>query len=242
VFRRKRCTAIASQAECQPRRSAWRDELLSRFPRTAAGRHTVKICRAEACQSMGGDAVAEHAKGLQGRLRHETAPDGSVTLEAVYCLGLCACAPAAMVDGKVIGRSTRRVSTNLPRRYGHDGHDLCSRRFRCAGARRRRGCEGDCRRGGSMARRSEIVRNGSRGMYWLEPMVEVATGKGRVAYGPVTASDVASLFEADFLSGGGASSVTRQSGRAAVPEEPDAADLCALRHRRSAVAGGLRGA
>ena len=47
-----------------------------------------------------------------------------------------------------------------------------------------------------------IVRNGTRGMVWLEPLVEVATDKGRVAYGPVAASDVASLFDAGFLSGG----------------------------------------
>ena len=48
----------------------------------------------------------------------------------------------------------------------------------------------------------QIVRNGSRGLFWLEPMVEVETAEGRVAYGPVEASDVASLFKADFLSGG----------------------------------------
>jgi len=48
----------------------------------------------------------------------------------------------------------------------------------------------------------QIIRNGSRGMLWLEPMVEVETDKGRVAYGPVEADDVAALFEADFLSGG----------------------------------------
>ncbi|MET0942883.1 MAG: NADH-quinone oxidoreductase subunit NuoF [Mesorhizobium sp.] len=49
---------------------------------------------------------------------------------------------------------------------------------------------------------AKVVRNGSRGLYWLEPMVEVATGAGRIAYGPVTARDVASLFDADFLNGG----------------------------------------
>ena len=48
----------------------------------------------------------------------------------------------------------------------------------------------------------EIIRNGSRGMMWLEPMVEVATEKGRVAYGPVTVKDVAELFDADFHNGG----------------------------------------
>ena len=47
-----------------------------------------------------------------------------------------------------------------------------------------------------------VVRNGSRGLYWLEPMVEVETSEGRVAYGPIEATDVAGLFEADFLHAG----------------------------------------
>src|SRR5579859_5398365 len=47
-----------------------------------------------------------------------------------------------------------------------------------------------------------IVRNGSRGLYWLEPMVEVETSAGRVAYGPVQPADVMGLFDADFLHGG----------------------------------------
>ncbi len=49
---------------------------------------------------------------------------------------------------------------------------------------------------------ARIVRNGSRGLYWLEPMVEVRTNQGRVAYGPVKPSDVKSLFDAGFLQGG----------------------------------------
>lgn len=69
-----------------------------------AGRHVLKVCRAEACQSMGGDAIAARIQQLLGIGFHETTKDGSVTLEAVYCLGLCACAPAAMLDGEVIGR------------------------------------------------------------------------------------------------------------------------------------------
>ena len=69
-----------------------------------AGRHVLKVCRAEACQSMGGDAIAARIQQLLGIGFHETTKDGSVTLEAVYCLGLCACAPAAMLDGQVIGR------------------------------------------------------------------------------------------------------------------------------------------
>lgn len=69
-----------------------------------AGRHVLKLCRAEACQSMGGDNVAEHIKRLLGIDFHQTTLDGSVTLEPVYCLGLCACAPAAMLDGELHGR------------------------------------------------------------------------------------------------------------------------------------------
>lgn len=69
-----------------------------------AGRHVLKLCRAEACQSMGGDALAERACQLLGVDFHQTTPDGAVTLEPVYCLGLCATAPAAMLDGDVFGR------------------------------------------------------------------------------------------------------------------------------------------
>jgi formate dehydrogenase subunit gamma len=74
------------------------------FREEPAGRHVLKLCRAEACQSMGGDRVAEHARTVLGIDWKETAADGAVTLEPVYCLGLCACAPAAMLDGRVIGR------------------------------------------------------------------------------------------------------------------------------------------
>lgn len=69
-----------------------------------AGRHVLKMCSAEACQSMGGARLAEMVKRGLGIGFHETAKDGSVTLEPVYCLGLCACAPAAMLDGRVVGR------------------------------------------------------------------------------------------------------------------------------------------
>lgn len=74
------------------------------FRRAAAGRHVVKMCRAEACQSMGGGALAALA---EDRLRvrfGQTRGDGRVTLEPVYCLGLCATAPSAMVDDRLVGR------------------------------------------------------------------------------------------------------------------------------------------
>ncbi len=73
------------------------------FREEPAGRHVVKLCRAEACQAMGGDAVADHARARMGVDWHGTTA-GGVTLEPVFCLGLCACAPAALVDGRVVGR------------------------------------------------------------------------------------------------------------------------------------------
>jgi formate dehydrogenase subunit gamma len=73
------------------------------FRQTPAGRHVVKLCRAEACQAVGADAVAEHAQARLGVGWHETSRHG-VTLEPVFCLGLCACGPAALVDGQVVGR------------------------------------------------------------------------------------------------------------------------------------------
>ena len=74
------------------------------FRENPAGQHVLKLCRAEACKSVGADRVAAHAQKALGIEWHETTRDGKVTLEPVFCLGLCACAPAAMVDGKIIGR------------------------------------------------------------------------------------------------------------------------------------------
>ena len=74
------------------------------FRREPAGRHIVKLCRAEACQAAGGDALAARAEARLGVAMGTTTPDGSVTLEPVYCLGLCATAPSAMIDGRVVGR------------------------------------------------------------------------------------------------------------------------------------------
>ena len=72
--------------------------------REPPGRHVIRLCRAEACQAAGGDALAARAEAWLGIPLGTTAPDGGVTLEPVYCLGLCTTAPAAMVDGRVVGR------------------------------------------------------------------------------------------------------------------------------------------
>ncbi|MEP7245490.1 MAG: formate dehydrogenase subunit gamma [Gammaproteobacteria bacterium] len=74
------------------------------FRHDAPGRHTLRICQAESCQSMGSDALTAHVKKRLGIDFHETTPDGVYTLEPVYCLGNCACSPALMRNEEVCGR------------------------------------------------------------------------------------------------------------------------------------------
>ena len=69
-----------------------------------AGRHVLKLCVAESCQARGATALAERARTHLGVSFGETSRDGSVTLDEVYCLGLCSVSPSAMLDGKVVGR------------------------------------------------------------------------------------------------------------------------------------------
>lgn len=84
------------------------------FRRTPGGRTTLRLCRAEACQAIGARTLEAHVRRRLGLSPGETSADGAVTLEAVYCLGLCACAPAAMIDGEVHGRlSTERLDELL---------------------------------------------------------------------------------------------------------------------------------
>ena len=74
------------------------------FRRHPPGRHILRLCRAEACQSMGGDAIADQLRHDLAIDWHATTTDGTLTLEPVFCLGLCATAPAAMLDGTPLGR------------------------------------------------------------------------------------------------------------------------------------------
>src|ERR1700743_226446 len=74
------------------------------FRKQPAGRHVLKLCRAEACQAAGGDALAARAEAKLGVAIGNTTAGERVTLEPIYCLGLCATAPSAMLDGRVVGR------------------------------------------------------------------------------------------------------------------------------------------
>ena len=74
------------------------------FRKKRAGRHVLKLCRAEACQAAGGDRLAARAEAKLGIALGDTTADDRVTFEPIYCLGLCATAPSAILDGRVVGR------------------------------------------------------------------------------------------------------------------------------------------
>jgi len=84
------------------------------FRHAPAGRTVLKLCRAEACQSSGADRVAAHASARLGISWHETTADGAITLEPVFCLGLCAAAPCGMVNDRSVARlDTARLDAIL---------------------------------------------------------------------------------------------------------------------------------
>ena len=76
------------------------------FRRAASAQHQIQLCRAEACQAVGSEALAAHAEKSLDVATGEKTADNKIGLSAVYCLGNCALGPAAMIDGKLIGRVT----------------------------------------------------------------------------------------------------------------------------------------
>ena len=83
------------------------------FRHQPAGRHHLRFCRAEACQSMGCDRLIEHVESRLGVKLGETTGDGMFTMEPVYCLGNCALSPALMLDGRPYGRVSPEVADFL---------------------------------------------------------------------------------------------------------------------------------
>jgi len=88
------------------------------FREHAAGRYVVQLCRAEACQSMNARALEEFVRGKLRLNFGDTTPDGRITLESVYCLGNCACAPAMMVNGELHGRVTPERAAEIVKEWG----------------------------------------------------------------------------------------------------------------------------
>jgi len=74
------------------------------FRQSPPGQHIVQLCRAESCQAMQAEQLAEHVQRRLDIGFHQTSADGRFSLEPVYCLGNCACSPAMMIDGHLYGR------------------------------------------------------------------------------------------------------------------------------------------
>ncbi len=197
------------------------------FREQPAGATLVQICRAEACQSRGADALLAHAEQALGCKAHATTEDGRITREPVYCLGLCAQSPAMLVnEDEVYAHMTTAKFDALavtwlkpefeekqavaPMQKAQSaiktGVDGAVRVYvpRDAAALAvgadevALAIERECAARGLSI---ELVRNGSRGLLWLETLVEVETAAGRVAYGPVAVADVAGLIEDGMLQG-----------------------------------------
>jgi formate dehydrogenase subunit gamma len=92
------------------------------FRSAAPGRHVIQVCRAEACQAMGGEALLAHAERTLGCATHgghgATSSDGRYTLNPVYCLGLCASSPAVTIDDRLHARMTPAKFDELVRTCG----------------------------------------------------------------------------------------------------------------------------
>jgi formate dehydrogenase iron-sulfur subunit len=203
------------------------------FRRRPPGRHIVQLCQAEACRSRGAEGLLAQARQRLDCEPHGCSADGLFSLEPVYCLGQCANAPAALIDGRLAARLTAQRLDELlaevravpqpkvgaptsPRRAGEDRRPR-SDRPSAAGAAIMVYVPRDstalavgadeiaaaiAAQAAARGIAIDLVRNGSRGLFWLEPLVEVATPAGRAGYGPLSVSEVPSLFEADFLAGG----------------------------------------
>ncbi|HEV2365498.1 MAG TPA: formate dehydrogenase subunit gamma [Caulobacteraceae bacterium] len=192
------------------------------FRREPPGRHVLRLCRAEACQARGGREVEAQAKAALGLDFGDTSADGAITLEAAYCLGLCASGPAAMFDGRPMAgltgdrleqliASSRDATNPLSSPSGGSpagGRDGGLTRVfvpkdaaaRAVGADEVAAALEEAAR--TAGRPIEIVRTGSRGLFRLETLVEVETPEGRIGYGPVRPEDVPGLIEAGMLDGG----------------------------------------
>ncbi len=90
------------------------------FRDTPAGKHTIHLCRAESCQSMGAKQLEAHVKTSLGIDYHETTADGQFSLEPVYCLGNCACSPAMQIGEEIYGRVSAESFDDIINDLGAD--------------------------------------------------------------------------------------------------------------------------
>jgi formate dehydrogenase iron-sulfur subunit len=162
----------------------------------------VHVCRAEACQARGGRDVWERAQ--------EKGAGKAVEIEEVFCLGHCALGPAVAVDGNLHGGVTTKtidtiIGNAIARKPAVASIDSCGSGVTVYVPRDAASRAAGADEVASLLAAVDgvrLVRNGSWGMMWLEPMIEVVVDGTRIAYGPVQASDVPKLLKAGLLTGG----------------------------------------
>jgi formate dehydrogenase iron-sulfur subunit len=176
----------------------------------------VQVCRAEACQARGAVGVFAAARAL--------AATAAVEVEEVFCLGNCSLGPSVAVGGRLHGRvDATAIEAIIGNAIEHHGQpaEIASHTesmhiepmhtesvaeatvvYVPGDAAARSAGSDDVALALADVPGVRVVRNGSRGMLWLEPMIEVPTPEGRVAYGPIGATDVPGLIEAGLLVGG----------------------------------------
>lgn len=191
----------------------------------------LELCRGEACQAAGGETLVRQAERRLADAGGREASCAVARLRAVYCLGLCATAPAARLDGMLHARltaerldallasptrapapsaspptplgsiaSSPRPADASPRCAGGARHGAARIFVASDSAARAVGADAVAdaidRQAGACGLAVELVRTSSRGLFWLEPLVEVETASGRIGFGPVSPADVPSLLEA----------------------------------------------
>jgi formate dehydrogenase iron-sulfur subunit len=175
----------------------------------------VQLCMAEACQSVGCRDLARHAESSLGVSMGETTADGRVHLEAAYCFGNCALGPTVRIDDRLYGgvsaerldaliaeaKAPRRapeasVRDDVPRERPTSAPATSARppRVYVPNDTSARSVGADAVADAIAALGFDVVRNGSRGAYWMEPLVEVDGDEGRVGFANVSADTVGELF------------------------------------------------
>ncbi|MEO6821316.1 MAG: NAD(P)H-dependent oxidoreductase subunit E [Candidatus Nanopelagicales bacterium] len=181
------------------------------FRTEAPGGTTVRICRGEACQANGCHSLIDHATDLLGVKIGATTPDGALTLDEVFCLGNCALGPSVQVGEAVHGRvdvaaldalldqaqhtaqapgATQPHTEQLTTITVYVPQDIAAVAV------------GADELAGAAAAAATVVRTGSRGLLWLEPLLEVATAAGRVGYGPLSAKELPGVLATPGLADG----------------------------------------
>ncbi|HIG42453.1 MAG: formate dehydrogenase subunit gamma [bacterium] len=172
------------------------------------GKKIIYICRAESCQAMGGRKLELHVKERLGIGYHETTTDGEISLEPVYCVGNCACSPAIMVDEHVHSRVTPAVFDQmLDEMIDEEARATFVGSTKSATTRVFVPSDSTARSLGAdrvaaavvaldatLNLDIELVRTGSRGLYGLEPLLEIETERGRVGFSNVDSETVKRLF------------------------------------------------